>query len=99
MIFLDILTKDDAKIGIATQGDYAISSYGNISVIDHLNHLKTNGSKKAICACTLGGGKQKIEAAIASHTPHYYVAKTVNLMVDKHRIDNNVDANEIMKYI
>lgn len=91
---LDVL-QGELRIGIVTQGDYAVRK---CSVKNHLLHLQSLGCNKVICACTLGVSKQKIKDAIASYS-HTYVAKTISISVDQQRIDNNKDANTIMGLI
>ena len=83
------------KVGIVTQGDYAI---GPCSVKNHILHLQSKGCGKAICACTLGGSKQKIKNAIALY-PHITISKIANSNISLRRIDNNKDANTILALI
>ena len=91
---LDIL-QGKFKVGIVTQGDYAI---GPCSVKNHILHLQSKGCGKAICACTLGGSKQKIKNAIALY-PHITISKIANSNISLRRIDNNKDANTILALI
>ena len=59
--FLDVIEYNGRKVGIVTQGDY---SRGECSVKNHLRELKNLGCDVAICACTIGYGKDSIQAAI-----------------------------------
>ncbi len=91
--FLDVIENGIQKVGIVSQGDYAIGSY---SVGNHLFTLQNAGSNKAICACT--NGKPKIINAINKYT-HTSINKTSQTNVSLQRIDNNYDALKIMLYV
>ena len=72
--FLNILKKGDKILGIVTQGDYAI---GSCSVKKHLKILDEKDCDTAICACTIGVCKQKIQDAIDSYPKHHYIDKKI----------------------
>ncbi|MDM1098318.1 hypothetical protein HXZ81_17105 [Myroides odoratimimus] len=93
--FLDVLEKDDEKIGIVSQGDYAI---GECSVEKHLEKLVMYGCKKAICACTVGTGKSRIKKIINNYS-NVIILKTGQSIVSLQRIENNMDANKIVYHI
>jgi len=70
--FLDVLKKGDRILGIVTQGDYAI---GNYSVRNHLRTLEEKDCDIAVCACTIGEHKQKIQNAITSYPKYHFIDK------------------------
>lgn len=57
------------KIGIVTQGDYAINVGGKVSVKSHLDYMKERGCEVVVCACTTGETKRKIFDAIEEYAP------------------------------
>lgn len=73
--FLDVLKQGDKILGIVTQGDYAI---GSCSVKKHLKTLDEKDCDIAICACTIGEHKQKIQDAIDSYPKHNYIDKKMS---------------------
>lgn len=71
--FLRVLEKDGRKVGLVTHGDYARGGY---SVKKHLSKLESAGCDTAICACTTGEGKSRIQRWIDSYAIQDYVDKT-----------------------
>lgn len=67
--FRVILERDGKKIGIVTQGDYAINVGGKVSVKSHLDYMKERGCEVVVCACTTGETKRKIFDAIEEYAP------------------------------
>lgn len=93
---LDVLEIPGKRIGIVTQGDYAI---GSCSVRNHLIHLQSYNCDVVICACTLGTSKQKIKDAITAYPSHHFVSKSKSSSVALERIDNFNNATHIMSLI
>lgn len=92
--FLWVLEKDGRKVGLVTQGDYAIESN---SVKKHLSKLESAGCDTAICACTTDGeSKLGIQRSIDAYAIHDYVDKTKG--TDKLSCDqaNEEVANKVM---
>lgn len=91
--FLWVLEKDGRKVGLVTQGDYAVKGY---SVKNHLRKLESAGCDTAICACTTGEGKSRIQRSIDAYVVHDYVDKTQG--TDELSCDqaNEEDANKVM---
>lgn len=71
--FLCVLEKDGRKVGLVTHGDYAGGGY---SVKNHLSKLESAGCDTAICACTTGESKSRIQRWIDSYAIQDYVDKT-----------------------
>ena len=71
--FLWVLEKGGRKVGLVTQGDYAQREY---SVKKHLSKLESAGCDTAICACTTGESKSRIQRWIDSYAIQDYVDKT-----------------------
>lgn len=88
-----VLEKDGRKVGLVTQGDYAVKEY---SVKNHLRKLESAGCDTAICACTTGKSKSGIQRSIDAYVIHDYVDKTQG--TDKLSYDqaNEEDANKVM---
>lgn len=91
--FLWVLEKDGRKVGLVTQGDYAVKGY---SVKNHLRKLESAGCDTAICACTTGEGKSRIQRSIDAYEIHDYVDKTQG--TDELSCDqaNKADAKKVM---
>ena len=92
--FLRVLEKDGRKVGLVTQGDYAVKEY---SVKNHLRKLESAGCDTAICACTTDGeSKLGIQRSIDAYAIHDYVDKTQG--TDELSCDqaNEADANKVM---
>ena len=92
----DVLEIPGKRIGIITQGDYAIGQY---SVKNHLANLQSYDCDVAICACTIGASKQKIKDAITAYPSHNFVFKSKSNSVGLERIDNFNNATHIMSLI
>jgi len=90
-----VLEKDGRKVGLVTQGDYAVKGY---SVKNHLRKLESAGCDTAICACTTGEGKSRIQRSIDAYVIHDYVDKTQE--TDELSCDqaNEEDANKVMTH-
>lgn len=69
--FLDVLEYNGKKIGIVSQGDYARSCKGSVSVQKHLENLRCLGANIVLCACTTGTTKNRIQNAIDSYQGQY----------------------------
>ena len=67
--FRVILERDGKKIGIVSQGDYAINVGDKVSVKSHLDYMKGQGCEVVVCACTTGETKRKIFDAIEDYAP------------------------------
>lgn len=67
--FRVILERDGKKIGIVSQGDYAINVGDKVSVKTHLDYMKEQGCEVVVCACTTGETKRKIFDAIEDYAP------------------------------
>lgn len=91
--FLDVIEYNGRKVGIVTQGDY---SRGECSVKNHLEELKDSGCDVAICACTIGYGKDSIQAAINAYPMHDYIEKKRVDDATLYNTANHEDANKIM---
>jgi len=91
--FLDVIEYNGRKVGIVTQGDY---SRGECSVKNHLRELKNLGCDVAICACTIGYGKDSIQAAINAYPMHDYIEKKRVDDATLYDTANHEDANKIM---
>lgn len=89
--FLWVLEKDGRKVGLVTQGDYAVKEY---SVKNHLRKLESAGCDTAICACTTGEGKSGIQRSIDAYVIHDYVDKTQE--AGRSCEVNEEDANKVM---
>ncbi len=59
--FLTVLKKGSIKLGVVSQGDYAIRE---CSVKNHLENLEKQNCSIVICVQTIGKGKEKIQKAI-----------------------------------
>ena len=91
--FLDVIEYNGRKVGIVTQGDY---SRGECSVKNHLRELKNLGCDVAICACTIGYGKDSIQATINAYPMHDYIEKKRVDDATLYDTANHEDANKIM---
>ncbi len=94
--FLDVLKRENKTIGIVTQGDYAI---GICSVRNHLKTLEKKNCDIAVCACTIGAHKQKIQNAINSYPKHYYIDKEMCENKAFQRKENSEKAAEIIVFL
>lgn len=75
--FLDILEFNGRRFGIVSQGDYAKDHQSAFSVKSHLIWLCERGCEIAVCACTTGETKGRIQAAINTYPGHVYIDKQV----------------------
>ncbi len=73
--FLTVLEKDNVKIGLVTQGDYAKTVEESLPVWKYLEKLDNYGCSIAVCACTTGPSKNRIKTHIDKYNPHY-ITKT-----------------------
>lgn len=89
--FLRVLEKDGRKVGLVTHGDYAGGGY---SVKKHLSKLESAGCDTAICACTTGESKSRIQRWIDSYAIQDYVDKTKVDDESLHRESLCREANE-----
>ena len=92
--FIDVLTFKGKTIGIVTQGDYAI---GDCSVKNHLKNLEEFECDIAICACTVGYHKKKIEEAIEDYPESIFILHEESEKDSLQRIENTQKAIEIKK--
>lgn len=92
--FIDILEKDEIKIGFAGMGDY-ITGEGR-SIKNLLAELYIKECDVAICACR---NNPKMLMAVQSYTPHSIVIKTLSKGNENHRIVNVADALKIIALI
>lgn len=94
--FLDVLKFQDLRVGIVTQGDYAIRSN---SVKNHLQKLKLCNCDVAICACTEGKTKEKIKEAIETFPCHTHIQKIPSDTIEFERTDNEKCAKTIVDIV
>lgn len=92
--FSDVLEYSGRRIGIVTQGDYAI---GAQSVKNHLSYLQSFECDIAICACT--SGKEKIIRAVESYPDHRFLSKVKSEYKALERIENLRDATKIVNLV
>jgi len=93
--FMDILVKDDRRIGFATMGDFATKK--DACVADLLAYLLSQGCDTAICACNtrlLGTIK-----AVEAYPNHQFIDKGVTLTESEERIKNGQDARQIFNMV
>lgn len=84
------------KIGIVTQGDYAINVGGKVSVKSHLDYMKEQGCDVVVCACT--NGKKKICDAINIYDPKYITKQRHDNDLRKDTYDNDC-ASQILEIV
>lgn len=85
------------KIGIVTQGDYAINYKGKeVSVKSHLDYMKEQGCDVVVCACT--NGKKKICDAINIYDPKYITKQRHDNDLRKDTYDNDC-ASQILEIV
>lgn len=84
------------KIGIVTQGDYAINVGGKVSVKSHLDYMKERGCEVVVCACT--NGKKKICDAINIYDPKYITKQRHDNDLRKDTYDNDC-ASQILEIV
>lgn len=96
--FLDVLKKGNKILGIVTQGDYAIGDY---SVKKHLKTLDEKDCDIAVCACTIGRHKRKIQNAIDSYPKHHYIDKKMceNEILKKDDLEKAMEIIALLKSI
>ena len=90
---MDMLTKNDVKVGIVGMGDY---QRGEGSLTRLLNEIENKGCEIVICACRDIPG---IEKAVTQYENHIFIDKTISSGSDNHRIVNSVDALRIIQAI
>lgn len=94
---LDILKKDNFTVGIATQGDYAVgNAKGDYTVKNHLETLNLHGCDIAVCAATLGQGKDRIMKAIEQYPDHIFIEKTPCYNLATKEASNTKFAQEVI---
>lgn len=87
----------EKKIGIVTQGDYAINYRGKeVSVKSHLAYMKEQGCDVVVCACT--NGKKKICDAINIDDPKYITKQRHDNDLRKDIYDNDC-ASQILEIV
>jgi hypothetical protein len=91
--FMDILTKDEIRIGFVGMGDYQRTQ---ASLSNLIKELENKGCNTVICACR---NIPAIEKAVSSYPDHIFVDKTPSTGVENNRIVNGIDAEKIHKMI
>lgn len=94
--FLDVLNFHGQKVGIVSQGDYAIEPY---SVKNHLHRLESYYCDIAICACTTGKTKNKIKEAIETFPHHFFVSKHPSEAPELEQADNERYAMSVVDMV
>ena len=94
--FLTVLEKENVKLGVISQGDYA---KGDCSVKKHLESLENQSCSIVICAQTIGENKEKIQKAIDTYSHKEIV--TISKIQDykKRAQEINGKVIEILKYL
>ncbi|MBI1647796.1 hypothetical protein I7X30_12125 [Capnocytophaga sp. 051621] len=94
--FLTVLEKENVKLGVISQGDYA---KGDCSVKKHLESLENQSCSIVICAQTIGENKEKIQKAIDKYSQKEIV--TISKIQDykKRAQEINGKVIEILKYL
>lgn len=92
--FIDILEKDDKKVGFVGMGDYTTGIGKSLESL--LDELKNNGCDVTICACR---NNPKIVAAVKNYASHFIVSKTLSTGSENDRIVNVADAITMITYI
>ena len=94
--FLMVLKKESIKLGVVSQGDYAI---GECSVKNHLEDLEKQNCSIVICVQTIGKDKEKIQKAIDKYSQKEIV--TISKIEDyKKRAQKiNDKVTEILNYL
>ena len=94
--FLMVLEKENVKLGVISQGDYA---KGDCSVKKHLESLENQSCSIVICAQTIGENKEKIQKAIDKYSQKEIV--TISKIQDykKRAQEINGKVIEILKYL
>lgn len=92
--FIDILQKENIRIGIFSMGDYAIGLNG---VKNLLHELKIKDCNIAFCACT--ASKIKTIQAVEEYTDYVKIAKKLSNSESSFRIDNYYNAKEMQSFI
>lgn len=87
---IDILEKNDIRIGIIGTGDYQIGKLGLKNLLKELEQKKCDF---IVCACR---ENPKIEKAVTSYLDHIWIDKTPSNDRSYDRISNNLDANKII---
>ena len=97
--FLDILEFNGRRIGIVSQGDYVKDHQLAFSVKSLLRWLCEQGCEIAVCACTTGETKGRIQAAINAYPGHVYIDKQVASSPNNYAEVNTQDAQIILSQL
>ena len=97
--FLDVLEFNGRRVGIVSQGDYAKNHKTALSVGALLGRLQEMGCEIAICACTIGESKGRIQEAINTYTEHVYIEKQKANSPDDYEEVNTQDAKIILSIL
>lgn len=94
--FLTVLEKENVKLGVISQGDYA---KGDCSVKKHLESLENQSCSIVICAQTIGENKEEIQKTIDKYSQKEIV--TISKIQDykKRAQEINGKVIEILKYL
>lgn len=97
VVFLFHQNGKGKKIGIVTQGDYAINYRGKeVSVKSHLAYMEKQKCDVVVCACT--NGKKKICDAINIYDPKYITKQRHDNDLRKDTYDNDC-ASQILEIV
>ncbi len=96
--FIDIVEKKGVKVGIVTMGDYEKTRSKNpkFSVQNLVDHLKSQGCEKIICA--VNTSLKYAITYIGTHS-HIFIDKTITSLNSEERIKNGEDAERIYKLV
>ncbi len=92
--FIDILVRDDIRLGIVSLGDHLPPKHRNLS--DLLTKLKNEQCDIIVCASR---ADSKFDEIVASFGQHIFVKKTTSEKESEQRIANGIDADAIIGYI
>ncbi|MEZ4931694.1 MAG: hypothetical protein R2788_06220 [Saprospiraceae bacterium] len=87
--FIDVLEKDNVRVGVVSHGDYAI---GKDSLKRHLAALEYFNCNVAICACTI---KRGTIAAVEAYSERVFIEKIKSPSKGLQRVENGNKAVEI----
>ncbi|MFD2240391.1 hypothetical protein ACFSMX_05015 [Flectobacillus roseus] len=94
---IDILEKEQLKIGIIGLGDYIRGK--ETSLKNLLKEAQHKGCNIAICACRYNSPKTAILEAVKAYPDHLLVHKTLSTGRANDRIVNVADATSLLSHI
>jgi len=93
--FIDILEKDDIKIGIVSMGDYSLKIGSSVRCF--LQELDDKGCSVSICASRTD--KIGTINAVKRYTNHHFIDKRILSTLSEERILNYNDVKDIISKI